>query len=115
MSTITESELKELKDLILAFREDIKRLEIGQEGIREDIKKLENGQEGIREDIKTLEIGQAEIKGDIKALSAKFDGMDKRLEKVETSQKNQIWSLIIVLSGTLLGIATKVFFVPSNP
>jgi hypothetical protein len=56
-----------------------------------------------------------EVKGDIKTLDSKFDDMNKRLEKVEGTQKNQIWTLITVLSGSLLGVGFRSFFIDNNP
>jgi hypothetical protein len=56
-----------------------------------------------------------EVKGDIKTLDSKFDDMNKRLEKVEGTQKNQIWTLITVLNGSLLGVGFRSFFIDNNP
>jgi hypothetical protein len=56
MTAVTENDLKRLEDLIVG---------------------IANGQ-------KIIETGQVEIKADIKALSAKVDGIDKRLTSIET-------------------------------
>jgi archaellum component FlaC len=56
MTAVTENDLKRLEDLIVG---------------------IANGQ-------KIIENGQVEIKADIKALSAKVDGIDKRLTSIET-------------------------------
>jgi tetrahydromethanopterin S-methyltransferase subunit G len=62
-------------------------------------------------------VATEEVKGDIKALDTKVDGIDRRLEKVETSQKNQIWALIGILATAV--VATAIRFVitalPANP
>ena len=86
------------------------------------LKVIENGQAEMKADVKTiqkdttdLKIELTEVKGDIKTLDSKFDDMNKRLEKVEGTQKNQIWTLITVLSGSLLAVVFRSFFIDNNP
>ena len=86
------------------------------------LKVIENGQAEMKADVKTvqkdttdLKIELTEVKGDIKTLDSKFDDMNKRLEKVEGTQKNQIWTLITVLSGSLLAVGFRSFFINNNP
>ncbi|MCA2813366.1 MULTISPECIES: hypothetical protein [Microcystis] len=86
------------------------------------LKVIENGQAEMKADVKTvqkdttdLKIELTEVKGDIKTLDSKFDDMNKRLEKVEGTQKNQIWTLITVLSGSLLAVGFRSFFIDNNP
>ena len=50
----------------------------------------------LQKDVTDLKIGQAR-------LEEKVDSIDKRVEKVETSQKNQIWALIGILGTALVG------------
>ena len=69
----------------------------------------------IQKDTTDLKIELTEVKGDIKTLDSKFDDMNKRLEKVEGTQKNQIWTLITVLSGSLLAVVFRSFFINNNP
>ena len=86
------------------------------------LKVIENGQAEMKADVKTvqkdttdLKIELTEVKGDIKTLDSKFDDMNKRLEKVEGTRKNQIWTLITVLSGSLLAVGFRSFFIDNNP
>ncbi len=44
----------------------------------------------------------------------KVDGIDRRLEKVEGTQKNQVWTLIILLGGAIGTAAWRSFF-SGNP
>ena len=41
MTTLTDSDIKDLKDLMIALRQDIQKLEIGQAEIQRDIKRIE--------------------------------------------------------------------------
>ncbi|MCA2864779.1 MAG: polyhydroxyalkanoate biosynthesis repressor PhaR, partial [Microcystis sp. M049S1] len=50
------------------------------------------------------------IKGDIKVLDEKIEGIDNRLRSVEGTQKNQVWTLIILLGSAIFTAAWKVFF-----
>ena len=61
----------------------------------------------IDERLTKLEIGQAK-------LTEKVEGMDKRLEKVEGPQKNQVWTLIILLAGAIATASWRAFF-SGNP
>jgi chromosome segregation ATPase len=125
MTTVTESEIKELKDLIIAFRDDIKA----------EIKDIKAEIKDIKSDIKRIEIGQAEIKGDIKALderltgqvkaldekltgeiktiNAKLDGLGKRLENQEFLSRSVVVGLVLAFAAGLV----KLFFpdFPGNP
>ncbi|MGH2416255.1 MAG: polyhydroxyalkanoate biosynthesis repressor PhaR, partial [Microcystaceae cyanobacterium] len=40
----------------------------------------------------------------------KLTAIDKRLERLETSQKNQIWALIGILGSVLVGLTGKLLF-----
>ena len=132
MTTTTESDTKELKDLILILREDIKRVEIGQGEIRSDLKRLEA-------DVKRIEIGQARLEerltgqmqaldqrltgqiqtlderltGEIKTVNAKLDGLSKRLENQEFLSRSVVAGLILAFVAGLV----KLFFpeFPSKP
>ena len=58
----------------------------------------------------TIEIGLTDIKGDIKVLDEKIEGIDNRLRSVEGTQKNQVWTLIILLGSAIFTAGWKVFF-----
>nr|NCR37694.1 polyhydroxyalkanoate biosynthesis repressor PhaR [Microcystis aeruginosa S11-05]NCR51200.1 polyhydroxyalkanoate biosynthesis repressor PhaR [Microcystis aeruginosa S11-01]NCS48734.1 polyhydroxyalkanoate biosynthesis repressor PhaR [Microcystis aeruginosa BK11-02] len=47
---------------------------------------------------------------DIKVLDEKIEGIDNRLRSVEGTQKNQVWTLIILLGSAIITAAWKVFF-----
>lgn len=81
-----------------------------KDSIKEVSQKVDTLSQSVTERLTKLEIGQTEIKGDIKALTEKVEGVDKRLEKVEGTQKNQIWTLIILLGSAIVTAGWKVFF-----
>jgi chromosome segregation ATPase len=61
----------------------------------------------IEERLNKLEVGQAK-------LTEKVEGIDNRLKSVEGTQKNQVWTLIILLGSAIATAGWKVFF-SSNP
>ncbi len=73
--------------------------------------KVDQKLEALAKDVTDLKVGQVRLEeklsGEIKALDIKVDGIDKRLEKVETSQKNQIWALISILSTVVLAAVIR--------
>ncbi len=97
MTTVTDSDIKELKDLIINLREDIKGLKIGQVELKEDIKKVE--------------IRQVDLKGDIKTLDATVGGLGKRLENQEFTNRGILIALIVAL----IGGAAKLFGLAGDP
>ena len=100
MTTTTESDIKELKDLIIAFRDEIKA----------DIKRIEIGQAEIKGDIKALE---EKLMGEIKTVNARLDGLGKRLENQEFLSRSVVVGLVLAFAAGLV----KLFFpdFPSRP
>jgi hypothetical protein len=75
--------------------------------IKDSIKEVSHKIDKIDERLTKLEIGQAK-------LTEKVEGMDKRLENVEGTQKNQVWTLIILLGGAIATASWHAFF-SGNP
>ena len=44
-----------------------------------------------------------------------INNLDKRVEKLEGTQKNQIWTLITLLGGSLIAVGFRAFFMENNP
>jgi flagellar capping protein FliD len=61
----------------------------------------------IDERLNKLEVGQAK-------LTEKVEGIDNRLKSVEGTQKNQVWTLSILLASAIATAGWKVFF-SGNP
>ncbi len=78
--------------------------------LKQDIKDVNTKLDKQSEKLNTIEVN-------IATLNEKVDGMDKRLEKVEGTQKNQVWTLIGILATAILGLGVAVarFFFTTNP
>ncbi|REJ57744.1 MAG: polyhydroxyalkanoate biosynthesis repressor PhaR [Microcystis aeruginosa DA14] len=72
--------------------------------------RIEGKIDKIDERLTKVEIGLTDLKGDIKVLDEKIEGMENRLISVEGTQKNQVWTLIILLGSAIITAAWKVFF-----
>jgi predicted nuclease with TOPRIM domain len=61
----------------------------------------------VNERLNQLEIGQAR-------LEEKLTAVEKDIVELKGTTKNQLWSLIVLLAGTLLTIGAKVFIFPGK-
>ncbi len=75
--------------------------------LEEVLKRMDDKLDTIQKDVMDLKVGVA-------TLTEKVEGMDKRLEKVEGTQKNQVWALIVLLAGAIATAGARLFFT-SNP
>ncbi|MEL4895418.1 hypothetical protein [Crocosphaera sp. Alani8] len=75
--------------------------------LEEVLKRMDDKLDSIQKDVMDLKVGVA-------TLTEKVEGMDKRLEKVEGTQKNQVWALIILLASAIATAGARLFFT-SNP
>jgi tetrahydromethanopterin S-methyltransferase subunit G len=79
--------------------------------LKEILSRFEQKLDKVAEDVGILKIGTAKIE-------TKLDSLDKRLEKVEDSQKAQVWTLIGILATAVLGIlvaGARILFFWHNP
>ena len=53
-------------------------------------------------------IGVIEVK--LTTVETELKGMNKRLEAVEGTQKNQVWALIVLLGSAIVTAGWRVFF-----
>ncbi len=63
-------------------------------------------------DKQSEEIGNIKVK--LTAVEIELKGVNKRLEAVEGTQKNQVWALIVLLGGAIVTAGWRVFFT-ANP
>jgi predicted nuclease with TOPRIM domain len=63
--------------------------------LEEVLKRIENKIDKLTEKVTTLEIAVA-------ALSEKFDGMDRRVLKLENTLTIQLWALILAVVGAIV-------------
>lgn len=90
MSTVTDTDLQQLKDVIIA----------SQTATQKQITDL------------TLEmrLGFSEVKGEIKELKAEIKGIHTELTDIKSNQKSQdtrFWSLVFLVLAALIGIIGK--------
>ncbi|MGK7958702.1 MAG: hypothetical protein AB4063_26095 [Crocosphaera sp.] len=118
--TYTTAEiLKRIEDKIDSNQKEIRQemKEVKQE-IKEINQKIDNNHKEVKQEIQEfkedvnkrlthLEVGQG-------TLTEKVEGMDKRLQNVEGTQKNQIWALIVIVASAIITGGAKLFFT-ANP
>jgi len=59
----------------------------------------------------TQEINQINVK--LATVEIKLTGLESQVRELGGTQKNQLWSLIVIVAGAFFGITTKLFL--SNP
>ena len=92
-----ESVLKEIKDSIQSVD-----------------RKLDTLQQDVDQKLETLHKDVTDVKIGLATLTEKVDSMDNRLIKVEGTQSNQIWTLITILSGSLIAVGSRAFLMNNN-
>ena len=115
-----ESVLKEIKDSIKSvdrkldtFQKDVdQKLDNLEKGFDQ---KLDNLEKGFEQKLETLDKDVTDVKIGLATLTEKVDSMDNRLIKVEGTQSNQIWTLITLLSASLIVVGFRAFFMGNNP
>ena len=75
--------------------------------LKQDIKDVNTKLDKQSEKLNTIEV-------QIATLTEKVDGMGKQIEKVEGTQKNQVWALIVLLGGAIVTAGARFFFT-TNP
>lgn len=68
----------------------------------------------LEQKIENLQQDTSDIKVKLATLTEKIEGMDNRLKVVEGTQKNQVWTLIILLMGAIATASAKVFGIIGN-
>ncbi len=126
-----ESVLKEIKDSIKSvdrkldtFQKDLdQKLDNLEKSFDKKLdnleksfdQKLETLQKNVEQKLETLQKNVTDVKIGLATLTEKVDSMDNRLIKVEGTQSNQIWTLITLLSGSLIAVGFRAFFMGNNP
>ncbi|MEB3226991.1 MAG: hypothetical protein VKJ27_01290 [Synechocystis sp.] len=126
MATITDSDLKGLKDLISAgfnrLDGEILGLKLNQEKLAGRIDKLDSKLSGQVEALEEKLAGRidkldSKLSGQMATLDAKLAGLDKRVENSEKrvdSVTGWLVGILFALVGGLLGLLGKFAFFP-NP
>jgi chromosome segregation ATPase len=77
-------------------------------------KKMESRFEQVEKKISDLQKDTSDIKVTLATLTEKVEGMDNRLKVVEGTQKNQVWTLIVLLTGAIATASAKLFGIIGN-
>ena len=104
-----ESVLKEIKNSIQSVD---RKLDTLQQDVDQ---KLDNLEKDFDQKLETLQKNVTDVKIGLATLTEKAASMDNRLIKVEGTQSNQIWTLITLLSGSLIAVGFRAFFMGNNP
>ena len=75
--------------------------------LEEVLKRMDNKLDTIQKDVLDLKVGVA-------TLTEKVESMDKQLEKVEGTQKNQVWALIVLLASAIATAGARLFFISNS-
>ena len=102
-----DSNQKEMRQEIKEINQKIdnNHKEVKQE-IEEFKKDVNDKLDKVNERLNNLEVG-------LGTLTEKVEGMDKRLQNVEGTQKNQIWALIVIVASAIITGGAKLFFTPN--
>ena len=76
--------------------------------------KIDDNQKELNHKLESLQKDVTDLKVGVATLTEKVEGMDKGLEKVEGTQKNQVWALIVLLAGAIATAGARLFFT-ANP
>ncbi|GCA82363.1 hypothetical protein MiHa_00314 [Microcystis aeruginosa NIES-2522] len=126
-----ESVLKEIKDSIKSvdrkldtFQKDIdQKLDNLEKSFDQKLdnlaksfdQKLETLQKNVDQKLDNLQKNVTDVKIGLATLTEKADSIDNRLINVEGTQSNQIWTLITLLSASLIVVGFRAFFMGNNP
>ena len=98
-------EIKEINQKIDSNHKEVnEKIDSNYKEIKEDIEEF---QKDVDKRLNNLEVG-------LGTLTEKVEGMDKRLQNVEGTQKNQIWALIVIVASAIITGGVKLFFT-TNP
>ena len=77
--------------------------------LAEILKEIHGDIKDLKKDISSVEKNISLLKTDIAVIKNNQEGFKEKLSDISTTQKNQIWSLITILAGTLISITIAYF------
>lgn len=115
-----ESVLKEIKDSIKIVDRKLDTLQKDVDQKLDNLEKsfdqkLDNLEKSFDQKLDNLQKNVTDVKIGLATLTEKADSIDNRLIKVEGTQSNQIWTLITLLSASLIVVGFRAFFMGNNP
>lgn len=75
--------------------------------ISQNLKQTNQKLDALQKDVTDIKVGQAR-------LEERLTTVEKDIIELKGTTKNQLWSLIVLLGGTLLTIGAKVFIFPGK-
>jgi uncharacterized coiled-coil DUF342 family protein len=96
----------DLRDILNTINERFDKLDARFDKINERFEKTDEKLDKL-----TQEINQTNIK--LATVETKLTGLESQVRELGGTQKNQLWSLIVIVAGALFGITAKLFL--SNP
>jgi chromosome segregation ATPase len=115
MTTVTESDLKELKDLIAALiqenREQFANLKKDVTDLKKDVTDLKKDVTDLKKDVTDLKISSSKVEGTLSAQATLTQKIPDLIEKVG-ELKNWKQIAIVTVTAVISGIIT--WFVRSN-
>lgn len=83
--------------------------------IERKIDKLDERIDKLDERIDKLDDKIDKLTVEVATCITNLTNLDKRVEKIEGTQKNQVWTLITLLGGSLIAVGFRGFFMGNNP
>ena len=81
---------------------------------KQEFSKLNGRLEKMESSLNDLKVSQAEIKGEIKILEGGLTSLKDDVKDLKTTQKTQLWALIITIIGAITAAVVRFSIFP-NP
>ena len=108
MATTIETDLKEV---LGEFKQEFSKLNQRLDRIESDLTSLKVSQAEIKGEMETF---KAEVKGEFSTLKNELAFIKEDVKDLKSSQRSQIWALIITVIGATITAVVKFGFFP-NP
>jgi len=108
MATTIETDLKEI---LGEFKQEFSKLNQRLDRIESDLTSLKVSQAEIKGEMETF---KAEVKGEFSTLKNELAFIKEDVKDLKSSQRSQIWALIITVIGATITAVVKFGFFP-NP
>jgi uncharacterized protein YPO0396 len=108
MATTIETDLKEI---LGEFKQEFSKLNQRLDRIESDLTSLKVSQAEIKGEMETF---KAEVKGEFSTLKNELAFIKEDVKDLKSSQRSQIWALIITVIGATITAVVKFGFFPNS-
>ena len=108
MATTIETDLKEI---LGEFKQEFSNLNQRLDRIESDLTSLKVSQAEIKGEMETF---KAEVKGEFSTLKNELAFIKEDVKDLKSSQRSQIWALIITVIGATITAVVKFGFFPNS-